>query len=96
MNETNWEDVLENYYYAKNRFHDMANREDWVQWLDENEQKAFDEYHALERKIIDKIESKMTLREFLEKYDNFNGYLVINDNNLKIYARAKVAAVAGS
>ena len=29
-------------------------------------------------------------------YDNFNGYLVINDNNLKLYARAKVSAVAGS
>lgn len=36
----------------------------------------------------------MILKEFLDLYDNWNGYAVINDNNLKLYARCKTAALA--
>lgn len=33
----------------------------------------------------------MTLREFIEIYDNWNGYTCINDNNL--YARVKTVQI---
>ena len=36
----------------------------------------------------------MILAEFLKLYDNWNGYTVINDNNLKLYARCKTVALA--
>ena len=36
----------------------------------------------------------MILKDFLEMYDNWNGYTVINDNNLKLYARCKTVALA--
>lgn len=31
----------------------------------------------------------MTLRTFLEYYDNWNGYTVVNGKNLELYARVK-------
>lgn len=31
----------------------------------------------------------MTLRTFLEYYDNWNGYTVVNRKNLELYARVK-------
>lgn len=36
----------------------------------------------------------MILKEFLDLYDNWNGYTVVNDNNLKRYARCKTVALA--
>lgn len=50
--EEEYEDLLEDYARARSYYNDMHIRADWVNWSEEAEEEAFDEYWEIKKKII--------------------------------------------